>query len=124
MDFSLYFGLFRTYIHGKKRLDSLYHEICSGISVAGVSTYRSRILPSVNSPCVCEEGHAWVLHIACTNLPSHLYTYVRDTCKFSRDSDAPVVFIQRNPRPGAQIYPYRFLRTRPHQWTFSLFWFV
>jgi hypothetical protein len=48
----------------------------------------------------------------------YLYTYVRDTCKFSRDSDAPMVFIRWNPRPGGQIYPYSFLRMRPDQWTF------
>ena len=68
---------------------------------------------------VCEEGHTRDLDIASTNLPSHLYTYVRDTCKFSSDSDAPVVFLRRNPRPGApQIYPYSFLRTRVDQLTF------
>ena len=34
------------------------------------------------------------------NLTSHLYTYVRDTCKFSIYSDAPVVCMWGNPRPG------------------------
>jgi hypothetical protein len=52
IDFLLYFDLFRTYVHGKQRLGPLNHEIGSGRPVAGVSTYRSRILPSVNSPCM------------------------------------------------------------------------
>jgi hypothetical protein len=58
MDLYLYFGLFRTYKHGKQRLGPLYLEIGSDRPIAGVSTYRSWILPSVNSersyraPCV------------------------------------------------------------------------
>jgi hypothetical protein len=52
MDLLLYFGLFRTYIHGKQRLGPLYHEIGSDGPVAGVSMYRSWISASVNSPCV------------------------------------------------------------------------
>jgi hypothetical protein len=52
MELLLYFGLFTTYIHGKQRLGPLYHEIGAGRPVAGVSTYRSRILASVNTPCV------------------------------------------------------------------------
>ena len=53
------------------------------------------------------------------NLTSHLYTYVRDRCKFSSDSDAPVICILGNPRVGTpQIYPYSFLRARVYQWTF------
>ena len=40
-----------------------------------------------------------------------------DTRKFSIDSDAPVVFLRRNPRPGdSEIYPCNFLRTRFDQW--------
>jgi hypothetical protein len=52
MDILLYFGLLRTYIYGKQRLGPLYHEIGSGRSAAGVSTYRSRISVSVNIPCL------------------------------------------------------------------------
>jgi hypothetical protein len=73
---------------------------------------------------VIEEGHARDLDIASTNLPSNLYTYVRDTCKFSRFLNAPVVFIRQYPRPGAEIYPYSFLRTRANHCIFALFWFV
>src|SRR4051794_14235450 len=46
------------------------------------------------------------------NLTSHLYIYVRDTCKFSSDFDVPMVFIQVNPRPTDAvglpllIFPY------------------
>ena len=43
--------------------------------------------------------------IACTNLPSHLYTYVMDTCKFSSDSDAPVVFRCINQEKVPLFYP-------------------
>jgi hypothetical protein len=124
MDFLLYFGLFRTYIHGNQRFGSLYHEICSGIPVAGVSTYRSRILPSVKSPCVYEEGHTWVLHIACTNL-HHTYTHMLGThASFLGIPTLRWSLSSETLHRGAQIYPYSFLRTRPHQWTFSLFWFV
>jgi hypothetical protein len=49
MDLLLYFGLFRTYIHGKQRLGPLYHEIGSDRPVAGVSTYISWISASVNT---------------------------------------------------------------------------
>ena len=76
---------------------------------------------------VCEEGHARDLDMPSTNLPPHFYTYGSATCKFFRDSDAPVVFLRRNPRPGApQIYPCSFLRTRVEQCTFFfvLFCFV
>ena len=53
-----------------------------------------------------------------TNLKSHLYTYGMDTCKFSRDSDAPVVFLRGNPRPGdSEIYPCSFLRMRFDEWS-------
>ncbi len=56
-----------------------------------------------------------------TNLTSHLYTYVRDRCKFSSDSDAPVICILGNPRAGTlQIYPYSFFRARVHQWIFLI----
>src|SRR4051812_13834025 len=35
-----------------------------------------------------------------TNIASHFYSYVRDTCRFSSDSDAPAVIHLRNPRSG------------------------
>ena len=38
MDFFLSFGLFSTYVHGKKRLGLLYRKIGSGRHVPGVST--------------------------------------------------------------------------------------
>ena len=54
-----------------------------------------------------------------TNLPPHFYTYGSATCKFSSDSDAPVVFLRQKPRPGdPQIYPCSILLTRVEQWTF------
>jgi hypothetical protein len=43
MDLLLYFGLFRTYIHGKQRLGPLYHEIGFRRPVARVFTYKSWI---------------------------------------------------------------------------------
>jgi hypothetical protein len=81
MDLLVSFGLFRIYIHGKLRLDPLYHEIGSGRPVAGVSTYRSWISASVNTPCMSVKKVMLetYIYIECTNLSSHLYTYVRDT---------------------------------------------
>jgi hypothetical protein len=51
MDLLLFLFRIYIYIYVKKRLDPLYHEIGYGRPVAGVSTYRSRISASVNSPC-------------------------------------------------------------------------
>src|SRR6266699_3196224 len=68
---------------------------------------------------VSEEGRARDLYIACTKPTSHIYTYDMDTCKVSRDSDAPVVSIRRNPRPrGSTVYPYSFLGARTEQQIF------
>src|SRR3954465_1781353 len=54
-----------------------------------------------------------------TNITSHFYTYVRDTCRFSNDSDASAVIHLRNPRSGGPAdLPYSFLRTRVDHWTF------
>jgi hypothetical protein len=118
------FGLFRPYIHGKQRLGPLYHEIGSGRPVAVVSMYRSRIY-QVLIAHVCEVGHAQDLYIAFTNLPSHLYIYVRDTCKFSRDSVAPMVFIRRNPRLGGRrSTPIAFSVRGLTKDFFYFFWFV
>jgi hypothetical protein len=104
----------------KQRLCPLYHEIGSGRPIVGVYTYRSSISAIVNSPCLWRRPCPGPIYIACTNLPSQLYTYIRDhSCKFRRVYDTPVVFIRRKPRPGGpEIYPYSFLRTRPHQWIF------
>jgi hypothetical protein len=52
MDLFLFFDLFRTYIYRNQRLGLLYNEIGSGRPVAGVSTYRSSISASVNTPCL------------------------------------------------------------------------
>ena len=69
---------------------------------------------------VCEKHHAWHMQ-GSPNLTSHLYTYVRDTCKFSSDFDALMVSIRGNPRLGIpQIYPYSILRMRVYQWSFFL----
>jgi hypothetical protein len=61
MNFFIFFGFFRTYVHGNHRLGILYHKICSVWAVAGVSTYRSWIWPSANPcmqkssmPCTCK----------------------------------------------------------------------
>jgi hypothetical protein len=67
---------------------------------------------------ICEEGHARDLYILHVPTLGHTYTHMLGTqaCKFSRYSDAPVFFIRRNPRPGGlEIYPYSFLRMRPHR---------
>jgi hypothetical protein len=79
MDVLLYFGLFRTYVHEKQMLGPLYHEIGSGSSVAGVSTYRSRILPSVNSPCMFVKKAmpgTFRLHVPTFH---HTYTHMLET---------------------------------------------
>src|SRR4051812_38086887 len=63
--------------------------------------------------------------IASMDLPPHLYTYYRATCKFSRDSGAPAVFLHRNPSLwDPQVYPRSILRTRVHRCTFCWFRFV
>ena len=57
-------------------------------------------------------------HNTCTHMVWP-HTYVTDTCKFSTDSDDPVVYIRGNPRwEDPHIYPYTFLRIRADQWTF------
>jgi hypothetical protein len=79
MDVFLSFGLFRTCVHGKQRLDPLYHEIGSGRSVAGVSSYKSGILPSVNSPCMSMKSAmpgTFILHVPTFH---HTYTHMLGT---------------------------------------------
>jgi hypothetical protein len=81
-----FFWFFRTYVHEKQRLDPLYHEIGSSRPVAGVSTYKSRILPSVNSPCMFLKKAmpgTFILHVPTFH---HTYTHMLGTqaCKFSR----------------------------------------
>ena len=62
-----------------------------------------------------------VLRMAQTNLAPLSHTCDKGTCKFPCDSDAPVVFLRQNPRPGPRIvYPYSNLRTRVARWTFLL----
>jgi hypothetical protein len=69
----------------------------------------------------CEHARTRGLYIASMDLPPHLYTYARATCKFLWDSGASAIFLQRNPSLGApQVYPYRFLDTMGYQCTFSL----
>jgi hypothetical protein len=127
MDLLLSFGLFRTYIHGKQRLGPLYREIGSSRPVVGVSTYRFWISASVNTPCMWRRPCPEHIYIAWTNLLSYIYTYVRDTCmQVSRDSDATVVFIRRNPSsgdPGARgrisTLPHSGVGKAWHLWTTS-----
>jgi hypothetical protein len=74
-----YFGLFRTYVYGKQILGPLYHEIGSGRPVARVSTYRSRILPSINSPCMSVKNvmpGTFILHVPTFH---HTYTHMLGT---------------------------------------------
>ena len=40
---------------------------------------------------VCEQRRTHDLDMPSTNITSHFYTYVRDTCRFSSDSDALAV---------------------------------
>src|SRR3954463_16617573 len=49
---------------------------------------------------VCEQRQTHDLDMPSTNITSHFYTYVRDTCRFSSYSDAPAVIHLRNPRSG------------------------
>ena len=61
------------------------------------------------------------LGIASMDLPSHLYMYSRDTCKFLCDSSALAVFLHRNPGPwDPQVYPRSILHTRAHRCNFLL----
>jgi hypothetical protein len=111
MNLLLYFGLFRTCIHGKQRLGPLYHEF-------------PRTDPGyhqVLTPHVSGEGHARDLHVLHVPTLGHTYTHMLGThaCMFLTLDDAPVVFIRRKPRPrGPEIYPYSFLCTRPRRWIF------
>src|SRR3954464_13240942 len=49
---------------------------------------------------VCEQRQTHDMDMPSTNITSHFYTYVRDTCRFSSDSDTPAVSHLRNPRSG------------------------
>jgi hypothetical protein len=53
------------------------------------------------------------------NLPPHLPTYARATCKFRRDFDAPKGPLVRNPRPRARaVYTSETIRTAVDPWAF------
>src|ERR1043165_3384571 len=68
---------------------------------------------------VCEKRHTHDLDMPSTNITSHFYTYVRDSCRFSSDSDAPAAIQLRNPRSGGPAdLPYSFL---VRGWTNGLF---
>jgi hypothetical protein len=94
MELLLYFGLFRTYIHGKQRLGPLYHEIGSGRPIAGVPRTDPRF-HQVLTAHVSEEGHARDLYVLHVPSLGHTYTHMLGThaWKFSLGSDASVVFI-------------------------------
>ena len=82
--FCLYLCLFSKYVHGEPMLDN------SGFDI------QIQVLLSVSR--VCEQRQTHDLDMPSTNIASHLYTYVRDTCRFSSDSGAPAVIHLRNPR--------------------------
>ena len=69
----IFFGFFRTYVHGNHRLGILYHKIGSVWAVAGVSAYISWILPSA-SPCMRKSSTpgtckvSQTLHHTCTHM--------------------------------------------------------
>jgi hypothetical protein len=69
MDLLVSFGLFRIYKHGKQRLGPLYREIGFGRPVVGVSTYRSWISASVNTPCMSMKKVMPETYIYCMYQP-------------------------------------------------------
>ena len=77
MDLSTFFGLFRTYVHVEPRLGQLCHILGPGCDAAGLSTYKSRILLSVNA-CPGRGSHMG-LHMAPNNLAPLSHTYPRCT---------------------------------------------
>src|SRR4051812_43519533 len=46
--FFLYLCFFTTYLYADQMIDTFHHIIHTGLPIPGVSTYRSRILLSVN----------------------------------------------------------------------------
>jgi hypothetical protein len=78
---------------------------------------------------VYEEGHARDLYILHVPTLGHTYTHMLGThaCKFSSVDDAPVAFIQQNPRPGGGVQistPIAFSVRGLTYGSFALFWFV
>src|SRR5215216_1134673 len=57
----LVFGFFRKYVHVEPRLGQLCHILGPGCDAAGLSTYRSRILLSVNA-CPGRGSHMGPTH--------------------------------------------------------------
>ena len=120
MELSTCFGLFRTYVHGEKSLGPLCNILGPGCPAAGVSTYRSRILPSVNA-CpgrgVTPGVYAWhrpTLHHYHTHvLGAHASFHVIPTLRWSSSGKT----LDRGPWI---VYPYSNLRTRVARWTIIL----
>jgi hypothetical protein len=112
MGIFLVFGLFREYLHRKLRLGPTFHQFSLCLTRSG------SFFLHMQDRYKCYRMHANMprareLDIASMDLPPHLYTYARGTCKFLWDSGAPAIFLQRNLGLGApQVYPYRFLHTR------------
>ena len=118
MDISTFFGLFRTYVHGEPSLGPLFNILGPGCLAAGVSTNRSRILPSVNA-CpgrgVTPGAYAWHLpnlhHNDTHVLGAHASFHVIPTLRWSSSDET----LDRGP---PIVYPYSNLRTRVARWTF------
>ena len=120
MDLSTFFGLFRTYVHGEQCLGPLCNILGPGCPAAGVSTYRSRILPSVNA-CpgrrVTPGAYAWhrptLHHYHTLVIGAHVSFDVIPTLRWSSSGKTG----DWGPRI---VYPYSNLRTRVARWTFLL----
>ncbi len=118
MDLATCLGSFRTYVHGEECLGPLCNILGPGCPAAGVSTYRSRISPSVNA-CpgrgVTPGAYAWhlpTLHHSHTHmLGAHASFHVISTLRWSSSGET----LDRGPRI---VYPYSYLRTRVARWTF------
>src|SRR4051812_41284439 len=102
---------------------TLCHIVASGSAAAGQFTLDVLEICCVLSP-ECEEGHTWDPCLAPfgePQLPKHLNTYPRSTCKYWWYSGAPGVI----PPLGTAVfgsrvvYPPRFLRPRFHPRNFS-----
>ena len=120
MDLYTCFGSFRTYVQGEQRLGPLCNILGPGCPAAGVSTYRSRILPNVNA-CpvrgVTPGAYAWHLttlhHYHTHVIGAHASFHVILMLRWSSSSET----LDRGPQI---VYPYSNLCTRVARWTFVL----
>jgi hypothetical protein len=85
MRFFLVLGLFREYLHRKLRLGPTFHQFSLCLTRSG-SFFLHMQDRYKCYPMHANMPRAGELDIAFMDLPPHLYTYARDTCKFLWDS--------------------------------------